>query len=61
MDKTTGYYDGYRYGRIDKALGLFSVIASTWPEYSLPGYAKGYLDGWHDKYKEIRQATREQK
>lgn len=43
------YQDGYRAGHLDRLLGRFSIIASTYPEHNLPGYARGYLAGWYSR------------
>jgi hypothetical protein len=41
------YRASYREGWLSaKYLHHYSVIAATWPEWSIPGHAQGYEDGW---------------
>ena len=41
------YLRSYRDGWLSAKYGQhFSIIASTWPEWSIPGSAQGYTDGW---------------
>lgn len=42
------YEEGYRDGHLDRLLGLpLSIIASTYPDYNLPDYSRGYIDGYN--------------
>jgi hypothetical protein len=46
------YDEGFRSGQFDRVYREeISIISSTWPDYSLPGYSKGYKDGYYNALK----------
>lgn len=55
------YKDGYRNGHLDRYMGNPpSIISLTWPDYSLPEYARGYADGYYSNPKLKEKLEREE-